>query len=87
MMAIFSKSADDIQGDVEAQIAALRKEIAKISASLTDLGNERFDEVKRIAARQAKYAANTARENPVTTLALIAGAALLIGLLSRRQEG
>lgn len=86
-MAIFSKNADDIQGDVEAQIAALRREISKISASLSDLGNERFDEVKRIATKQAKYAANTARENPLTTLAVVAGAALLIGLLSSRREG
>ena len=30
-MATFSRNADDIQGDVEAQIAALRKEISKIS--------------------------------------------------------
>lgn len=83
-MAIFSKSSDDIQGDVEAQIAALRKEISNISASLSDLGSERFDEVKRVATRQARYAANTAKENPVATLAIVAGAALLIGLFSRR---
>ncbi|MHC1549452.1 hypothetical protein [Phyllobacterium sp. K27] len=83
-MAIFSKNADDIQGDVEAQIAALRKEISKISSSLSDLGSERFDEVKRVAAKQARYAADTAKQNPVATLAIVAGAALLIGLFSRR---
>ena len=86
-MAIFSKNADDLQGDVEAQVAALRKEISKISASLSDLGGERFDEVRRVAARQAKYAASTARENPMTTIAIIAGAILLLGLLSSRREG
>ncbi|MEK1890130.1 MAG: hypothetical protein AAAB35_21720 [Phyllobacterium sp.] len=83
-MAMFSKNADDIQGDVEAQIAALRKEISKISASLSDLSGERFDEVKRMATKQAKYAAATARENPVATIAIIAGAAVLVGLLARR---
>ncbi|UXN63702.1 MULTISPECIES: hypothetical protein [Phyllobacterium] len=83
-MAIFSKNADEIQGDVEAQIAALRKEISKITASLSDLSGERFDDMKRVATRQARYAADTAKENPVATLALVAGAALLIGLFSRR---
>ncbi|NTS29926.1 hypothetical protein HQ945_01550 [Phyllobacterium sp. BT25] len=83
-MAMFSKNADDIQGDVEAQIAALRKEISKISASLPDLTSERFDEVKRIATKQAKHAAATARENPVATIAILAGAAVLVGLLARR---
>jgi ElaB/YqjD/DUF883 family membrane-anchored ribosome-binding protein len=83
-MAIFSKNADDVQGDAEAQIAALRKEISKISASLSDMGSERFDEVRRVATRQARHAAATAKENPVATLAIVAGAALLIGLFSRR---
>jgi ElaB/YqjD/DUF883 family membrane-anchored ribosome-binding protein len=83
-MAMFSRNADDIQGDVEAQIAALRKEISKISASLSDLGSERFDEMKRSASRQARYAADTAKENPVATVAIIAAAALLLGLFSRR---
>ncbi len=83
-MAIFSKNADDIQGDVEAQIAALRREISKISASLSDLGSERFDEMKRAASKRARYAADTAKENPVATVALVAAAALLIGLFSRR---
>jgi chorismate mutase len=83
-MAIFSKNADDIQGDVEAQIAALRKEISKISASLSDLSGERFEEMKRVASRQARHAADTAKENPIATLAIVAGAALLIGLFSRR---
>lgn len=83
-MAIFSKNADDVQSDVEAQIAALRKEISKISASLSDLGSEHFDEVKRVATKQARYAAATAKENPIATLAIVAGAALLIGLFSRR---
>ncbi|WP_271893674.1 hypothetical protein [Candidatus Phyllobacterium onerii] len=83
-MAMFSRNADDIQGDVEAQIAALRKEISKISASLSDLGSERFDEMKRSASRQARFAADTAKENPVATVAIIAAAALLLGLFSRR---
>lgn len=83
-MAIFSKNADDIQADVEAQIAALRKEISKISASLSDLRGERFEEMKRVAGRQARYAADTAKENPIATLAILAGAALIIGLFSRR---
>ena len=83
-MAMFSRNADDIQGDVEAQIAALRKEISKISASLSDLGSERFDDMKRSASRQARYAADTAKENPVATVAIIAAAVLLLGLFSRR---
>ncbi|QND52630.1 hypothetical protein HB779_12480 [Phyllobacterium sp. 628] len=83
-MALFSKNADDIQGDVEEQIAALRKEISKITASLSDLGSEKFDDVKRVATKQVRYAADTAKENPLVTLAIVAGAALLIGLISRR---
>ncbi|TXR48965.1 hypothetical protein [Phyllobacterium endophyticum] len=83
-MAIFSRNTDDIQGDVEAQIAALRREISKLSASLSDLSSERFDDIKRTASRQARYAADTAKENPVATVALVAAAALLIGLFSRR---
>ncbi|MCO4319661.1 hypothetical protein M8997_020955 [Phyllobacterium sp. 21LDTY02-6] len=83
-MAIFSRNSDDLQGDLEAQIRALRKEMSNISASLSDLGSEHFDEVKRAASRHARVAADTARENPIATLALVAGAALLIGLFSRR---
>jgi ElaB/YqjD/DUF883 family membrane-anchored ribosome-binding protein len=83
-MAIFSRNTDDIQGDVEAQIAALRREISKLSNSLSDLSSERFDDIKRTASRQARYAADTAKENPVATVALVAAAALLIGLFSRR---
>jgi ElaB/YqjD/DUF883 family membrane-anchored ribosome-binding protein len=83
-MAMFSRNTDDIQGDVEAQIAALRKEISKLSANLSDLGSERFDEMKRVASRQARYAADTAKENPVATVAIIAAAVLLLGLFSRR---
>ncbi|PSH58507.1 hypothetical protein CU100_13025 [Phyllobacterium endophyticum] len=83
-MAIFSRNTDDIQDDVEAQIAALRREISKLSASLSDLSSERFDDIKRTASRQARYAADTAKENPVATVALVAAAALLIGLFSRR---
>jgi ElaB/YqjD/DUF883 family membrane-anchored ribosome-binding protein len=83
-MAIFSRNTEDIQGDVEAQIAALRREISKLSNSLSDLSSERFDDIKRTASRQARYAADTAKENPVATVALVAAAALLIGLFSRR---
>ena len=37
-MAIFSKTTDDIQDDVEAQIAALRKEVSSLSRALSKRG-------------------------------------------------
>ena len=83
-MAIFSKNTDDIQDDVETQIAALRKEVSRLTASFSDIGGEKLDNVKKAATKQVNYAADAAKENPLATLAIVAGAALLIGLISRR---
>lgn len=52
-MAIFSKNTDDVQDDVEAQIAALRKEVSRLTANLADMGGEKLDDVKRAARSEA----------------------------------
>lgn len=45
---------------------------------------ERGPEVARELRKQARYVEHTARENPITTLAVLAGTVLLVGALLRR---
>jgi ElaB/YqjD/DUF883 family membrane-anchored ribosome-binding protein len=81
--------------DLENQIAALRKQLASISKSLSDKGyeiaddgNSAFETVKkngqkaaRFVGDEAQLVAEKARENPIATVAIISAVAGL-GLLA-----
>jgi hypothetical protein len=81
--------------DLENQIAALRKQLASISKSLSDKGyeivddgNSAFETVKkngqkaaRFVGDEAQFVAEKARENPIATVAIISAVAGL-GLLA-----
>ncbi|PRD58530.1 hypothetical protein [Phyllobacterium myrsinacearum] len=90
-----SKARDAAEGDLESQIAALRKELSGITQSLSDQGYDLLDQAGttydtvrrhgRKAARfvgdEAQLVADKAKENPLITVAVISAIAG-IGLLA-----
>lgn len=68
----------------EEAIASLRDRYEDAQARLSDM----YGRAKRSASDAAAYADDTIRENPYTTLAIVAGISLLIGVLvtSRRNS-
>lgn len=83
--------ADDVRANLEKQIADLKKEMGKISKSLTarasdaiDDAEDAFDDAKgragqvaRHVRHQAHVASDLARENPGTTVTVLSTVALL----------
>ncbi|MBC8129979.1 MAG: DUF883 family protein [Rhizobiaceae bacterium] len=59
-------------------------EIEDRASDLYGYVQDRGPEVAREIRKQARYVEHTARENPITTLAVLAGAVLLVGALLRR---
>ncbi|GAB1583183.1 MULTISPECIES: YqjD family protein [Phyllobacteriaceae] len=86
-------------GDLQAQIARLKEDIAGLASAIADLGSEKMHKAKRGAAETYESAyrsgedavtelrdqlAETARERPLTTIAAAAGVGFLLALLARR---
>lgn len=86
-----ARNADDIRDDLERQVAELKREIARIGKSLSartsdamedagevyEEGRHRARRAVRQVREQSHVAADIARENPGTTLTVLATVGLL----------
>lgn len=70
--------------DLSAQIAALREDLAKLSESVVAIGQGAKSVVTEEAALVTARVRDKVREEPLFALAVTAGVAYMIGLLSRR---
>lgn len=81
--------------EIRKEIASLSKVLANKSANLAnnaensaaefyDVMKERGTQAADKISQQARIAKETVRENPLATLAVIAGISLLIGLIARK---
>ncbi len=98
-----TKLREEISETLEEQIAALRKEVAKLTKSLARRGTEVLDDASdeashlyeqmkssgsravRAAGRQAHTVSDTARANPLTSVAVVVGIGLLVAALLARR--
>jgi ElaB/YqjD/DUF883 family membrane-anchored ribosome-binding protein len=70
--------------DLSAQIAALREDLAKLSESVVAIGQGAKSVVTEEAALVTARVRDKVREEPLFALAVTAGVAYVVGLLSRR---
>ena len=70
--------------DLSAQIAALREDLSKLSESVIAIGQGAKSVVTEEASLATERVRDKAREEPLFALAVTAGVAYMIGLLSRR---
>ncbi|RCS23750.1 DUF883 family protein [Phyllobacterium salinisoli] len=90
---------DETTGDLQAQIARLKEDIAGLASAMANLGSEKVREAKRGASETYQSArrsgedtvtelrdqlTETAREKPLTTIAVAAGVGFLLALMTRR---
>ena len=79
-----SMPAGAASDDLSMQIATLREDLAKLSETVKSLGLEARAAVSNEAAQATERVRERVREDPIFALAVAAGVAYLIGLLSRR---
>jgi ElaB/YqjD/DUF883 family membrane-anchored ribosome-binding protein len=70
--------------DLAAQIAALRADLAKLSESVVAIGQGAKSVVSEEASVMTERVREKVRDEPLFALAVTAGVAYMIGLLSRR---
>jgi ElaB/YqjD/DUF883 family membrane-anchored ribosome-binding protein len=70
--------------DLSAQITALREDLAKLSESIVAIGHGAKSVVTEEASQVTERVREKVREEPLFALAVTAGIAYMIGLLSRR---
>ncbi|MGU3576930.1 hypothetical protein ACLBWZ_15535 [Brucellaceae bacterium C25G] len=81
--------------EMRKEIATLSKSLSKKGSSLAstaeDTASEFYDAVREHGAhaaervsQQARIVKDTAKENPIATLAVVAGISLLVGLIARK---
>jgi ElaB/YqjD/DUF883 family membrane-anchored ribosome-binding protein len=70
--------------DLAAQIAALRTDLAKLSESVVAIGQGAKSVVSEEASVMTERVREKVRDEPLFALAVTAGIAYMIGLLSRR---
>jgi ElaB/YqjD/DUF883 family membrane-anchored ribosome-binding protein len=70
--------------DLSAQIAALREDLSKLSESVIAIGQGAKSVVTEEASLATERVRDKVREEPLFALAVTAGVAYMIGLLSRR---
>lgn len=76
--------ADVAVDDLSAQIAALREDLTRLSESIVAIGQGAKSVVAEEASQVTERVREKVREEPLFALAVTAGVAYLIGLLSRR---
>lgn len=83
-----ASNTDHLRDDLAEQIAAMRKEVARLSASASKHGGRFFDTASDEASelyaqgqRAARMLSAQARERPGTTVLVAAGAIALLGML------
>lgn len=74
----------DARAEVDAQIAELRAEIARLTEAVSAIGSGTKAVVHGEAELLAERVRERVRTEPLSTLAAVAGASFLFGLLSRR---
>lgn len=70
--------------DLSVQIATLREDLARLSETVKALGQGARAAVSDEAAQATEKVRDRVREDPIFALAVTAGVAYLIGLISRR---
>ena len=70
--------------DLSAQITALKEDLAKLSESVVAIGQGAKTVVTEEAALVTSRVRDKVREEPLFALAVTAGVAYVVGLLSRR---
>lgn len=70
--------------DLSAQVAALREDLARLSDSIVALGQGAKSAVADEASVMTERVRDKVREEPLFALAVTAGIAYMVGLLSRR---
>jgi ElaB/YqjD/DUF883 family membrane-anchored ribosome-binding protein len=70
--------------DLTAQIAALRADLAKLSETVVAVGQGAKSVVSEEASAMTERVRDKVRDEPLFALAVTAGIAYMIGLLSRR---
>lgn len=70
--------------DLSSQIATLREDLARLTETVKALGQGARAAVSDEAAQATEKVRDRVREDPIFALAVTAGVAYLIGLLSRR---
>jgi ElaB/YqjD/DUF883 family membrane-anchored ribosome-binding protein len=70
--------------DLSAQIAALREDLSKLSESVIAIGQGAKSVVTEEASLATERVREKVREEPLFAIAVTAGIAYMIGLLSRR---
>lgn len=70
--------------DLAAQVAALREDLARLSDSVVALGQGAKTAVAEEASIMTEKVREKVRDEPIFTLAVTAGIAYVLGLLSRR---
>lgn len=76
--------ADTAAEELSAQIAALRDDLAKLSESVVAISHGARSAVAEEASLVTERVRDKVREEPILALAVTAGIAYVIGLLSRR---
>ncbi|MGE6782206.1 hypothetical protein ACQKGL_06765 [Ensifer adhaerens] len=72
------------RAEVDAQIAELRAEIARLTEAVTAIGTSTKAVVRGEADLLAERVRERVREEPLSTLVAVAGVSFLFGLISRR---
>ncbi len=87
----FEEQIAEMRKEIKSLTKNLSKQGSALSHSAHDTASELYDTVRergadaaKVVTRQARHVTETAKENPLATVAIIAGIGLLIGLLSRR---
>lgn len=70
--------------DLSVQIAALREDLSRLSESVVAIGQGAKSVVTEEASLMTERVRDKVREEPLFALAVTAGVAYMIGLLSRR---
>ncbi|MBP2235154.1 ElaB/YqjD/DUF883 family membrane-anchored ribosome-binding protein [Sinorhizobium kostiense] len=74
----------DAQVELQAQLADLRAEITRLTETVSAIGSGAKAVVQGEAELMTERLRERVREEPVTTLATVAGVAFIFGLLARR---
>ncbi|MDI7864073.1 hypothetical protein MRS76_19170 [Rhizobiaceae bacterium n13] len=79
-----SARAEAATDDLAAQIATLREDLARLTETVKAVAQEAKVAVSDEAAHATDKVRDKVREDPIFALAVTAGVAYLIGLMSRR---
>lgn len=74
----------EAQAELEAQIADLRAEIARMTETVSAIGSGAKAVVQGEAELMTERVRERVREDPISTLLTVAGVAFLFGVLARR---